>query len=124
MHPTNSTPSWPTALAFARRCPQLLPPESPSSEDFIAQMARDAWRIRDHEAEIQRYLTGNPDMIALCHWNAHIDNCFFWRSGTPEAERRSHCGLIDWGRVGQITLGSVLWGALSAAHHDIWDHHI
>jgi hypothetical protein len=26
--------------------------------------------------------------------------------------------------VGQITLGSALWGALSAAHHDIWDFHL
>lgn len=110
--------------AFARRCPRLMP-ERLRSEAFIAQMVRDAWRIRDHQAEIQRYLVGNPDMIALCHWNAHIDNCFFWREGgPPEAEGALQCGLIDWGRVGQITLGSVLWGALSAAHHDIWDNHL
>lgn len=104
---------------FARRCPRLVPEEL-RSESFIAQMARDAWTIRDHEAEIQRHLVGNPDMIALCHWNAHIDNCFFWR----DEEGALQCGLIDWGRVGQITLGSALWGALSAAHHDIWDHHL
>jgi hypothetical protein len=59
-------------------------------------------------------------MIALCHWNAHIDNCWFW----PDASGALHCGLIDWGRVGQITLGSALWGGLSAAHHDIWDYHL
>ncbi|MDB5724726.1 MAG: hypothetical protein JWQ16_1480 [Novosphingobium sp.] len=104
---------------FARRCPRLVPEEL-RSDDFIARMARDAWAIRDHEAAIQRFLLGNPDMIALCHWNAHIDNCFFWR----DAARELQCGLIDWGRVGQITLGSALWGALSAAHHDIWDLHL
>jgi hypothetical protein len=104
---------------FARSCPRLVPDEL-RSEDFIAQMARDAWAIRDHEADIQRFLVGNPDMIALCHWNAHIDNCFFWREAAGELQ----CGLIDWGRVGQITLGSALWGALSAAHHDIWDFHL
>ncbi len=59
-------------------------------------------------------------MIALCHWNAHIDNCWFWRDETGEL----HCGLIDWGRVGQITFGCALWGGLSAAHHDIWDKHL
>ena len=59
-------------------------------------------------------------MIALCHWNAHVDNCIFHR----DAEGRLDCGFIDWGRVGQITLGAVLWGALSAAHHSIWDEHI
>jgi hypothetical protein len=104
---------------FAARCPQLLPPEIRAPE-FLAQLERDALRIRAHEAEIQRYLRGNPDLIALCHWNAHIDNCWFWR----DADNELHCGLIDWGRVGQISFGSALWGALSAAHHDIWDHHL
>ncbi|MCW1430353.1 hypothetical protein [Novosphingobium sp. JCM 18896] len=106
-------------FAFAERAPQLLPPEVRSAE-FHAQMARDAHRIREHEAALQRYLTGNRDLVALCHWNAHIDNCFFWRDQAGDL----HTGLIDWGRVGQITFGSILWGGLSAAHHDIWDHHI
>lgn len=105
--------------AFAANAPQLLP-EAVRDPEFEARMIRDALRIREHEAAIQRHLTGNPDMIALCHWNAHIDNCFF--------ERLPHgglsCGLIDWGRVGQMTLGSALWGALSAAHHAIWDDHL
>jgi hypothetical protein len=104
---------------FAARAPQLLPEELRTPE-FHARIARDAFRIREHEGAIQRYLTGNRDLVALCHWNAHIDNCFFWR----DEDAALHCGLIDWGRVGQITLGSILWGGLSAAHHDIWDHHI
>lgn len=104
---------------FAARAPQLLPPEVRTPE-FQARMARDALRIREHEAALQRYLTGNRDLIALCHWNAHIDNCFFWRDGAGKL----HSGLIDWGRVGQLTFGSILWGGLSAAHHDIWDRHI
>lgn len=104
---------------FAARAPQLLPPEV-RTPDFQDRMARDALRIREHEAALQAYLTGNRDLIALCHWNAHIDNCFFWRDGAGEL----HSGLIDWGRVGQLTFGSILWGGLSAAHHDIWDRHI
>lgn len=104
---------------FARKCPRLLP-EDVRTDAFMAKMEADTWAIVEHEAAIQRYLTGNPDMRALCHWNAHIDNCFFWR----DAEGELHCGFIDWGRVGQITFGSALWGGLSAAHHDIWDHHL
>jgi hypothetical protein len=104
---------------FARRCPQHLLAEVRTPE-FFAKMERDTFRIREHEATIQRYLTDNPDMIALCHWNAHIDNCWFWRDEAGAL----HCGLIDWGRVGQITFGSALWGGLSAAHPDIWDHHL
>jgi hypothetical protein len=104
---------------FAARAPQLLPPEV-RSPGFQTKLARDAFRIREHEAVLQRYLTGNRDLVALCHWNAHIDNCFFWR----DPDGALHSGLIDWGRVGQITFGSILWGGLSAAHHDIWDYHI
>jgi len=103
---------------FAAQCPQLLPAEIRSPE-FLEKIARDALRIREHEATIQRYLRGNPDLIALCHWNAHIDNAWFWRdAGTLQ------CGLLDWGRVNQITMGAALWGCLSAAHHDIWARHL
>jgi hypothetical protein len=86
-------------------------------DEFMGRMQRDAFLVKANEAALQRYLTGNPDMIALCHWNAHIDNCFFW---TDDAGERQ-CGFIDWGRVGQLTFGSVLWGGLSAAHHSIWE---
>lgn len=106
-------------FAYARDCPQLLPDAVRTSE-FMAGLAKDAELIRRHEATIQRFLQGDPRMIALCHWNAHIDNCWFWR----DAAGALHCGLIDWGRVGQITFGSALWGGLSAAHCDIWDKHL
>jgi hypothetical protein len=104
---------------FAARCPQLLPARVRSPE-FIEKMKFDAFRIRAHEASIQRFLRGNSDLIALCHWNAHIDNAWFWRNSAGAL----HCGLIDWGRVNQITMGAALWGCLSAAHHDIWEHHL
>lgn len=104
---------------FAARCPQLLPSEIRTPE-FQARLEEDAIRILRHEADIQTYLCGNPDLIALCHWNAHIDNGWFWRDDTGAL----HGGLMDWGRVGQITIGSALWGALSAAHDDIWEHHL
>lgn len=104
---------------FARVAPQLLP-EDLRSEAFLDRLAADAHLIRAHEVAIQHELTADPDLIALCHWNAHIDNCFFWRDEADGLQ----CGLIDWGRVGQMTLGSVLWGALSAADHAIWGRHL
>lgn len=104
---------------FAEQCPQLLPPEIRSPE-FLAELERGALRIRENESMIQRFLRGNSDLIALCHWNAHIDNAWFWHDGTGELQ----CGLMDWGRVNQITMGAALWGCLSAAHHDIWEHHL
>lgn len=104
---------------FARAAPRLLP-EDLRSAAFLDRMGRDAYLIRIREAALQRELTADPDLIALCHWNAHIDNCFFWRDGAGDIR----CGLIDWGRAGQMTLGSALWGALSAADHIIWERHL
>ncbi|MGE3690368.1 MAG: hypothetical protein AB7F98_03190 [Novosphingobium sp.] len=104
---------------FAARCPHLLPEEVRSAE-FHAQLAADALLIFGQEAAIQHFLQSDPRMIALCHWNAHIDNCWFERGANGEL----HCGLTDWGRAGQITLGSALWGGLSAAHHSVWDEHL
>ena len=106
-------------VAFARECPQLLP-DAVRSEGFLARMRKDALLVRRHEAAIQAFLVGDPRMIALCHWNSHIDNCWFWRDGQGQLQ----AGLIDWGRAAQITFGSILWGGLSAAHHDIWDRHL
>lgn len=103
---------------FVMRCPQHFPAEV-RTPAFHAGLADAAQRVRAHEPALRARLVGDPDMIALCHWNAHVDNAFFWRE-----EEVLRCGFIDWGRVGQITLGSVLWGALSAAHHDIWDRHL
>ena len=107
------------AEAFAAEGPQLLP-ATVREPAFQARLRAEAFRVRTHEAEIQAWLRGDPDFIALCHWNAHIDNAWFWRDEAGQL----HCGLIDWGRVGQITLGAALWGCLSAAHHAIWTEHL
>lgn len=106
-------------IAFANDAPQLLPYHLRTPE-FHAKMRRDAHRIRRYEGQIQRYLTADADLRALCHWNAHIDNIWFWRDEADQLQ----CGLIDWGRVGQISFGSALWGGLSAAHEEIWDSHL
>ncbi|BBY20664.1 hypothetical protein MSTO_08690 [Mycobacterium stomatepiae] len=59
-------------------------------------------------------------LTALCHWNANIDNAWFWR----DADRVLHCGLMDWGCVSQMNLGMAIWGAMSGAETDLWDLHL
>lgn len=110
--------------AFTQGCPQHFP-ERVRTEAFWESFARGVRLVRDKEEALQRFLTGDADLVALNHWNAHVDNAFFWREA--EAEGRGgalRCGLIDWGRVGPITMGSALWGGLSAAHPAIWDEHL
>ena len=104
---------------FSTRSPQLLPPEVASAE-FLAGMCMDARRIFANEQKIRAFLLSEPDMVALMHWNAQVDNCWFWR----EADGTLDCGMIDWGRVGQITLPTALWGVLATAPLDIWDERL
>ena len=104
---------------FARRCPQLLPAAS-AAPCFIERLARDAVRVRKHEATIKRFLHADRDFIALCHYNANIDNAWFWR----DASGALGCGLLDWGRVRQMNVAYALWGSLCGAELDIWDRHL
>jgi hypothetical protein len=104
---------------FFAACPQLVP-ENIRAPAFLARLAEEAPRLAAHQAEIKRYLYSRPDFIALCHWNANIDNAWFWRNERGEVE----CGLMDWGRVGQMNVALALWGGLSAAETGLWDEHL
>ncbi len=101
--------------AFAEEFPLLLP-SNITAPGFIAQLSDEMPLFLEHQAEIKRFLTSDHELIALCHWNANIDNAWFWRSG-----EKLHCGLMDWGRVGQMNIALALWGTLSAAEPDMLD---
>jgi hypothetical protein len=105
--------------AFAADAPQLLPADV-TDRAFIAKLSREAPRFLHHQASIKQFLFSRPDLIALCHWNANIDNAFFWRNAAGVLE----CGLMDWGHVGQMNMAMALWGSLSAAEIELWDRHI
>jgi len=93
---------------FAARNPQLLPAEI-RSDGFIADLLREAPRSVDHADSLRTAMKdGTRDLFAFCHWNANIDNAWFWR----DADDVLACGLLDWGNVGQINLITALSSAL------------
>jgi hypothetical protein len=104
---------------FTASHPELLA-ENIRSEAFLAQMADQATSLAPNEPAIWRYLESNSDYVALCHWNANIDNAWFWRNVNGQLEY----GLLDWGCVGQMNAGMALWGALCSAETFLWDHHL
>lgn len=108
-----------TYRQFAARCPQLLPP-AVTDPDFIARFEDDALSVLRHENAIKRFVHADPDYIALCHWNAQLDNAWFWKDATGELR----CGLIDWGRVRQMNLAYALWGCLVGAEVWVWERHL
>jgi hypothetical protein len=104
---------------FAAQFPQLLPTNI-TSQQFIAQLAAQVGRFPAYESTIKRFLQSNPEFIALCHWNANIDNAWFWRDGRGELE----CGLLDWGHASQMNVAMALWGSLSGAETELWNQHL
>ena len=104
---------------FAHTSPALLP-ANVRSPQFLARLRNDAPRFLQHEPAVWSYLAAQTDYIALCHWNANVDNAWFWR----DADNDVHCGLLDWGCVGQMNVAMALWGAMSGAETDMWDRHL
>jgi hypothetical protein len=104
---------------FAARFPQLLP-KNLRSPTWISQLANEVGRFPQHEAAIREFLHSKPELVALCHWNANVDNAWFWHNARGELE----CGLMDWGHVSQMNVAMALWGCLSAAEIHLWDHHL
>ena len=103
---------------FVETHPGLVPADVRSPE-FLARLREEVPRVTHHEHAVMSQLAADPDYIALCHWNANVDNAWFWR----DADGVLRCGLMDWGCVGQMNMGMAIWGAMSGAETDLWDQH-
>lgn len=104
---------------FALRYPNLIP-ENIRSENFLRRFKEEAILFYARMDNVNDILQSNPELIALCHWNAHVDNAWFWRSDSNEIE----CGLFDWGNVSQMNVAMALWGCLSAAEIPFLDQYL
>lgn len=104
---------------FAERYPAVLPANLRAA-GFLQRLAEEAPRFQALVPVARRVLQSQPEMIALCHWNAHVDNAWFWRNGRNELE----CGLMDWGNVSQMNVAMAIWGCLSAAEPALWSNHL
>jgi hypothetical protein len=103
---------------FVAKYPSLLP-DDVRAPTFIDRLGDEVVRVAAHADAIRRELSAQDTHVALCHWNANVDNAWFWRDGGT-----LHCGLMDWGCVGRMNIAMSLWGALSAASTMLWDDHV
>jgi hypothetical protein len=103
---------------FAETHPCLLP-DNVRTAEFLARMDAEAQRVLGAEAAIWDHLTEAKDYIALSHWNANVDNAWFWSDDRGELQ----CGLMDWGCVSQLNVAMAIWGAMSGAETTMWDNH-
>jgi hypothetical protein len=107
-----------TLREFTANHPGLLPGNI-RDRTFLERFAEEAPRFLERELEIKRYLNSNPDFVALCHWNANVDNAWF----RPDADGGLEAGLLDWGSVGQMNVAQGIFGVLCATETEIWDAH-
>ncbi len=106
---------------FAEAHPGLLPANI-AAAGFLSRLRADAPRVAAHDGFVARQLAADTDFVALCHWNANVDNAWFWRDSDDSGGL--HCGLMDWGCVSQMNMGMALWGAMSGAETSLWDRHL
>jgi hypothetical protein len=90
------------------------------AEQFLAGLPTTGELIAAREPDVWRLLEADADYLALCHWNANVDNAWFFRDSRGELV----CGLMDWGCVSRMHVAMALWGALSGAEATLWDKHL
>ena len=104
---------------FIERYPKLFP-DNVRAPEFRQQFIRDIPDVVAAEGRMREVLYGNPDFIAFAHWNANIDNCWFWR----DTQGVLHSGFMDWANAGQISVAQSVSGAISGAEPFIWNEHL
>ncbi len=87
------------------------------SPAFHSRLRGELPRLLALEPLIWDHLRAQHDYVALCHWNANIDNAWFW----PDADGVLRCGLMDWGCVGQMNVAMAIWGAMCSAETALWN---
>jgi len=104
---------------FINGYPRLFP-DNIRSPEFQRQFLLDIPDVVAAEEKVRALLGGNPDFFALCHWNANIDNCWFWR----DPDGNLQCGFLDWANVGVMSVAQCISGAIGGAEKFLWDHHL
>jgi hypothetical protein len=104
---------------FIERYPRLFP-ENVRRAQLREQFIRDIPAVIAAGTRITAALYGNPEFVAFAHWNANIDNCWFWRDAAGELQ----CGFMDWANAGQISVAQSVSGAISGAEPFIWNGHL
>lgn len=104
---------------FIERFPKLFP-EHVRTQALRQQFLRDLPDVLSQQARIRKTLFGNSDLIAFAHWNANIDNCWFWRDSNGELQ----CGFLDWANASPISVAQSISGAISGAEPELWNEHL
>ncbi|MDZ4270032.1 MAG: hypothetical protein U1D00_30860, partial [Mycobacterium sp.] len=101
---------------LADRNPGLLPANIASPE-FMSRLRDEVTMVPARADALWDDLEADSDYVALCHWNANVDNAWFWR-----AAGALECGLLDWGCVGRMNVAMAIWGSMCSAETQMWNN--
>ena len=104
--------------AFAQEVPHLFP-DGLGTRANLDTFAQEAEFALNHEPALLAHLNAQRDQIAFCHLNTNVDNAWFWTGADGELQ----VGLLDWGGVGQMHLGSAFYGLICSAETDFLNAH-
>lgn len=104
---------------FMGKHPQLFP-DNVRTPELHETFIHDIPDLIAKTDVISKILCGNPDFVAFAHWNANIDNCWFWRDDAGEL----HCGFIDWGNAGPMSVARAICGSIGSGDPEIWNEHL
>jgi len=105
--------------AFAVQHKRLMPQEV-TCEGFIERFCTEVPLALEKERAIKTELNSRADYVSLCHWNANVDNAWFYRDERGALQ----AGLLDWGSVGQMNVAQGLYGMLCAAEPEFLAQHL
>lgn len=83
---------------FLVRYPNLFP-ASQCQEPLLEKLRQWIPRIARNFNALQEHVNSYDSMVAINHWNAALDNAWFWDDANG-----LNIGLLDWGNVGAINL--------------------
>mmetsp|Transcript_126225 Transcript_126225/g.247468 ORF Transcript_126225/g.247468 Transcript_126225/m.247468 type:complete len:543 (-) Transcript_126225:66-1694(-) len=103
------------ALKFMSEDGKAIFPSFCSDSAFKSKLERTLLTFNAYSAESLYWRHSNQDYIALTHNNMNVDNAFFWR----DEDGNLDLGVLDWGSMGQRSLGFKLWWWLYCCEFDV-----
>lgn len=97
-----------------------LYPDFVTDDGFKKKMLDTLLTLNAYSAETAFWRHSNQDYIAMTHNNMNVDNAFFWRGEDGSLD----LGVLDWGSMGQKSLGFKMWWWVYCCEFDVMTENI
>jgi len=103
------------AVKFMSEEGKVVFPPFVSESGFQSKLLNVLMTLNAYSAETMYWRHSDQDYIAITHNNMNVDNAFFWR----DEDGKLDLGVLDWGSMGQKSLGFKMWWWLYCCDFDV-----